>query len=256
MPRLANCSSSPSARWGVLRDAARHGADRVRLGHPPALDHLDAVAVPVPADEGDRRGGAARAKAREVREVVPIRLGLEQGAHPLPDRGHPGRDGDRLRHHEVEELVRGHEAVRHDLLRAQHGRGVREAPAHCVEHRHDAAGAVGAGEAHDVRHRLAHGVEIGRAMGVHHPFRVAGGAARVAKPEGRVLVEFGPCDARAEPTQERLVVDRVRERRLPRLGAGLAADDVSFDRGEVVGDPLEEGCEVRVHGIRCGRRRG
>ena len=180
----------------------------------PALDHLDAGSGPSTSDHGERRGGAPAAEAAEVREVVSIRLGLEQGAHPLPDRGHPGRDGGRLRHDEIEERVRRHEAVRHDLLCTQHGRHEREAPAHGVEHRHDAADAVGAGEVHDVRHRLAHGVEIGRAMGVHHPFRVAGGTARVAKPEGCVLVELGPCDVLAEPVQEQLVVDRVRERRL------------------------------------------
>ena len=39
------------AQVGMLAHLARQGAERVRLGHAPALDHLDLVVVPIPAHQ-------------------------------------------------------------------------------------------------------------------------------------------------------------------------------------------------------------
>ena len=231
---------------GMLRDTARYRAEGARLGHAPGVDHLDPVPVPIPANHGERRCGAAAGDAVEDREVVSVRLRLEQRPHPLPDGRHPGRQGDRLRHDEIEQLLGGHEAVRHHLLGPEHGRGERKPPAHHVEHRCDCERAVGAGEVQDVRHRHAHGVEVGRAVGVHHPLRVAGGAARVAQAERGVLIELRPCEVRAESVEEGFVVDRVRQGGLPRLRSRLAAYHVALDRGEIAGESFEEGREVRV----------
>ena len=200
---------------GALRDPARHRAERVHFRHAPALDHLDAVDVPEPADEGEGRGGAAADQAVEGGEVVAVRVRFEQRPHPLPDGGYPGGEGDPLGGDEAEQRLRGREPVRHHLLGAEHGGGERESPPHRMEHGHHPAHAVGGAQAHHVRHRLRHGVEVGRAVGVHHPLRVAGGAARVAEPEGGVLVELRPLDLRTEPVDEDLVVHGVGEGGLP-----------------------------------------
>ena len=83
-------------------------------------------------------------------------------------------------------------------------------------------------------------------MGVHHPFRVAGGAARVAEPEGGVLVELGPLDRVAVSADEVLVVDGVRQRRLPPLRPRLSADHEAFDAGDRGGERLQDREEVLV----------
>ena len=182
----------------------------------------------------------------EGREVVALRLRLEVRPHALPDGGNAGGDGHPLGRDEAGERLGSQEPVGHRLLRAEHHRGEWQPPAHRVEHRHHRARGVRGAEAHGVRHRLRHGVQVGRAVGVHHPLRVAGGAARVAKPEGGVLVELRPLDRVAVTADELLVVDRVRKRGLPPVRARLAAHDEALHARNGRGERFEHGEEVRV----------
>ena len=60
LPQLARPSAVAPAATAVAPSQAAHGCHRRRLGHPPALAHLDAVAVVEFGDQGEGHGRSAR----------------------------------------------------------------------------------------------------------------------------------------------------------------------------------------------------
>ena len=82
--------------------------------------------------------------------------------------------------------------MRHDLFGTQHRRGKWNPPSHGVEHGHDAANAVGCGQAHDVGASHHHGVQIGTAVGIQRAFGLTRCTTGVAQAKGRVFVQYWP----------------------------------------------------------------
>jgi len=84
-----------------------------------------------------------------------------------------------------EDLLRVDAAQEH-VHAGQRGDGPRVAPAVAVEHRQGPQ--VHRVVAHRPGHLVAHGVEVGAAVVVDHPFRIAGGAGGVVEADGVPLV--------------------------------------------------------------------
>ena len=229
-----------------LHQAPRQGGQRARLRHAPTLDHLDAQGIPIPADERWRRRRTATSEARQARQVVGFRARLVGRLHALPDGRHARRDGDLLIRHQPQHPRRVHEAVRHHLLAAEHQPRPRHAPAHHMEHGHDAAHRVGCGKAHGIRHANGHRVEVLRAMLVFHALRPAGGAAGVAEAEWRGFRDAWPFVARGLAGDERLVVHRGRGRSGRILKALLHGHHDSLHGGNAPGQGFEQRQRVRI----------
>ena len=232
----------------VLMLHAASGQRRQRTGfrHPPTLDHLDVQGLVEPADQRRRRRRTPAGNARQGREVVGIRVGVDERLDALPDGRHAGRDRHPLRRHQRNQALRGHETMRHHLLAAEHECRPWQTPAHGVEHRHDAEQGIGRGQAHAVGHALGKSVQVLRAVLVLDTLGVPRRAAGVAEPERCGLVEFRPPVARRFPGDEILVVDGVGHVRGPVLETRLDRNHDAFNRRDAPGERAEQGQRVGV----------
>ena len=126
-------------------DAGRDAGDRAQrrgLGHPPRMDHVDAVPL-------RRRPSATRGQAEPPTIDLPQRRHVPRCSsrwrqQPGPDGRHRRRPGWAASTAIIAASGSGaEEAVRHDQGGAAHHRGVRRAPGQHVEHRHDQQHPVG-----------------------------------------------------------------------------------------------------------------
>ena len=218
--------------------------DRRGLGHPPAVDHREPVALLEAGDHRARRRRAADEHPLQRGEVPAVGLGVEQREDPEPDRRH-ARGRRHLLLLEVVEQALGVEVrPRVDLLRAEHRRDVRVAPRVRVEHRHDGQDHVALREVEAERRGDGdpEGVQHRRAVRVDDALRPPGGAARVAHRRGLVLVQAG-------------VAPRVRVGAREQLLVRVLDDEHVLDRGAVA-ELLEHRHERAVDDHRAVARVG
>ena len=165
----------------------------------------------------------------------------------MPDGGHASRYRDFLILHELDQLVGHHVSMRHDLLGTEHAGGKGHPPPHGMEHRHDTAQAVGRRQFRHVGHRGTDGVQISRAMGVHHALRLARGAAGVTQPHGRIFIQLRPSVIDRLIRDELFIVDTGLKRRAHRLRASFPANDEQFHARDAPLYRLKSGQQIFVH---------
>ena len=122
----------------VLRTFPRQRAQWIGFGHSPALNHLDAEFIPIPAHHRDRRSRAATGQARKFAEIEFSVRRLDRCLYALPDSRHACGYCHALVVHQFEECIGRHKSVWHDMFAAQHRRIKGQAPTHRMEHRHNA----------------------------------------------------------------------------------------------------------------------
>ena len=165
------------------------GDDRGRLGHAPALLHVDAHRR-IGLDDKPRQRGAGDQQALELRQ--PRSAALEVGEQPEPDRRNARGQRDALGFEHFVQAGAVEMPARQDQSRADHRRTIRQAPRAGVVHRRRREHPIHCAEPENIRRIGGVGVQHRRAMAVEHSLRSPGRAGGVAERARSVLVELGP----------------------------------------------------------------
>ena len=165
-------------------------AERAHFGHAPRMDAAHAVAVAELAQHRWRAGGTANHDTVEARELQLVLTHV--GKQAEPDRGHALRHRDLFRLEEfVDALSVQLRAGQHELGAVHRGE-IRRTPGIHMEHRHHRQDHVLRRGTAYIGQRRAERVQHGRAVGVEHALRIAGGARGVAQAGRSEFIEHRP----------------------------------------------------------------